>query len=255
MGCWRDSRCNTSGPFPPVGRCGTLARMLVRMSVAVVVDHREPGGSGGRSGGWSVVLSGLRAAVVAVGVRVRARGTDARWCARVAPAAGAVRRLRDYARSAGRLLDRAAARWRGGDRPGAAGQDAGRRAPHDRGATGAPTVHGPRVAARRRAPRRDAVCGARAGGCERWTRRRCRPSLLGRRWPTRSRRSAALYGSGGCGSRSAPGRGSSRSRSPAGCCAAARPTRRADRARGDQADVLCQPLRRKHGWAELVVVC
>jgi hypothetical protein len=149
--------CNTNAPFPRTGRCGTLPRMLVRISARLVVDHREPGRCGGRSGGWAAVLPWLRAAAVALGVRARARGPDARWRACVATAAGAVRLLRDHARAAGCLLGPAPARWRGGDRRGAVGQSRRGRAPQDRRATRALTVDGPWVAARSHTPGRDPV--------------------------------------------------------------------------------------------------
>ncbi len=89
-------------------------------------------------------------------------------CVRSVRPSGVVWALWSHARAVSRMVCAAPARWRRGDRRGAAAERARGRSSHDRAATGAPAGDGPRPAACRQsargvaAPLRDTV-GARAG--------------------------------------------------------------------------------------------
>jgi hypothetical protein len=116
-----------------------------------VGDDRRSICRGGRSGGRQAVLPCLREATGSVGLRARAQGADARRREVGQAAACVLPWLREHARAVAGVLGAAAARWRGGDRRGAVGRRARRRAPEDRRSPWPSAGDRARVAARVRA--------------------------------------------------------------------------------------------------------
>ena len=127
-----------------------VARSVSR-SGAVARCQRK--GCGGRSGRWAAVLSVLRWAVGALGVRARAADPHARGRADLAAASRALPALRADARAPAGVVGSAPARQHGVNRRRAAGQSSGPRASHDRRRAGTSRLDGAWVAARIRQAR------------------------------------------------------------------------------------------------------
>ena len=168
--------------------------------------------SGGRPGGWPVVLSWLWRAAGRVGVRARAGGADARRGSVAAAAASVLSGVRGNARAAARMVGAAQARWGRGDRRRAAGQGPRCWASHDRRAARSPAGNGPRLAARVHPPRRGPQLLSATVGIRDRRDVHAGQARRDRRSRTPSRRSARRSGRAARSSGCAPGRGSWRSR-------------------------------------------